>query len=323
MDGVNRPSMGIAGWVLAAVAATMAFISFSRMAPQENLQPLFGAVGVVAVFVLKQCAGRWAKASNAAAEAQTQELRKAAEKVATWYLYACCGLAALIFLVGVAFQAAVSEDQATGVIDVEAQVSVQERSIRNAEYAAREMTHPEDSADILKQDIDRVLARPAKTIDKKPAGFSVGEAVGAGARDKDGLEPATFCMPDKARQYYIDKECPDLIDMEKDLRRRLSYDRALAKVANDKDNLEILRKSMPKKSSGLAMGEKFNPVEGAFWGLVMAAALLLGVEIFMVFCVYVSKRHPKGVTAALASLVIAPSRPPSAADLLGGGGARS
>jgi hypothetical protein len=297
VDGLfGRPAMGILGWVLATVASVMAFLSFERLAPSVAMQVLFGIVGVVFVAAQKVGAARWAKADN-----------MKADSLANFYRWMTFGAMAIVFAVSVAYQSAVSADVDSGATGIDTKIETLERAIREAEYDAGEMVRPQDPQETLRRDLDRRLARPAKNRDGAPAGFTVGEAVGAGERGEDGLMPATFCMPNTGRQTYIDRECPDLIDMEKGLQRRIAYDQAIAAIDKKKLEVETLAKTKPKKSSALELGETFGK-DGKLAGFILSAAWLAFIEAFMVFFVYVSKRHPKGVTEALARMS-APAEP--------------
>lgn len=294
IDGLNRPSLGIMGWALAIVAAVMAFMSFGRLMP--NVEFLFGMVGVIVVLAVKLAVARWAKADNLNLP-----------KVADTYKFLAYGGMALIFVVAVAFQAAVSQDVDTGTLAVHDAVDREDREIRDAEFAADDMVRPTDPAELLLQDIDRRLAQTAQDRNRNATELTIGAAIGAGQRDAAGQLPTTFCMPNKATQGFIDRYCPDLIDMEKGLQRRRLYEKALAAIAGRKLKNEAARKELPARSSSLALVEQAGAgANGNLWGIAFVAFGMLFVEAGMAFCAYYSKRHPKGVTAALA--VIAPAQ---------------
>lgn len=295
VETLNRPAMGMFGIVLAIVAGVMAYMSFERLQPSVGV--LFGIVGVIAVLVTKTAFSRWAKADNMGSAKLSNQYRT----------IACAGLA-LILGVGIAYQMAVNRDVEQGLTAVESKVEKEDRAIATAEFDASQMERPTDTSEILMLDLNRRLAAPARNKDGKPAGFTIGEAVGAGQRGADGKLAATFCMPNDAKAYYVNGLCEALIDMELGIQRRLNYESALADIARRKTDNDAARVNLPKKGSSVIMGEETAAANGQkgggeIWAIVIGSLILLVVELGMGFCTYISKRHPKGVTEALAQLV--------------------
>jgi hypothetical protein len=308
IDGLNRPSLGILGWALAVVASVMAFSAFGRLQPQFEL--MFGIVGVIVILAIKLAVARWAKATNLNLP-----------QVAETYKYLAWGGMALVLVVSVAFQAAVSEDVETGTLAVHDTVDREDREIREAEFAADQLVRPTDTSELLLQDIERRMAQTAQDRARDSTEFTIGTVVGAGPRDEAGLLPSTFCMPNKTMQGFIDRYCPDLIDMEKGYQRRLVYERALAAIAARKVANDEARRQLPTKSSSLALVDQAGAgANGNLWGIAFVAFGMLFVEAGMAFCAYYSKRHPKGVTAALAVMAPAAAAPPPASAFLGKAG---
>lgn len=296
IDILSRPHMAIMGWVLGLVSIWLASPSFGRLAPQAQFEIPLMVVGGIVILLIKTGAQRWAKADNLGSKA-----------LAEWYRNLVAAGVGIVFLVGVVFQFAVGVDQEAGVNTIEDQISDLEKEIRDDRFKAEDMIRPAEPVEDLEQEITYRLASPAK-IGREPSTMSIGEAVGHGARDPATRQPPeTFCMPNKDRQALIDKYCEDLIDMERGVRQRVRYEQALAAIAAKGERVEELRRTKPAKAGGLLMGEKLaegsaSKNAGAIWAAVLGAVLLLFIEAFMVFCTYVSKRHPKGVTEALAQL---------------------
>lgn len=287
---VNRPALGIFAWVFAIVGGVMAYMGFGALFPA--LDWLFGIVGVVIVLAVKLFVARWARADN-----------MGLPKVAQTYMYLAFGGMALILIVSVAFQAQVSEDVDTGAAAIHEAVEREDSAIRDLEFQVDQMVRPPDTAELLLRDIDRRLGQTAQNRDRELTDFPIGQAVGAGPRDENGLLPNTFCMPNKPMQFYLDKYCPDLVDMEKGLQRRLAYEKELARIAVRKADNDARRNGLPKKSSSLAFAERAGGgADVNLWGILFVALAMLFVEAGMVICQYFSKRHPKGVTEALATL---------------------
>jgi len=308
VDGFSRPSLGILGWALAVVAAVMAYAAFERLQPAYGV--FFGLTGVIVILLIKIAVARWAKAVNLNLP-----------NVADTYKYLAFGGMALVLIVSVAFQAAVSEDVETGTLAVHDAVDREDREIREAEFAADQLVRPTDASELLLQDIERRMAQTAQDRQRGATDFTISSVVGSGPRDEKGLLPATFCMPNKTMQGFIDRYCPDLIDMEKGYQRRLVYERTMAEIATRKLANAEARTKLPTKSSSLALVEQSGAGEtGNLWGIGFVAFGMLFVEAGMAFCAYYSKRHPKGVTAALAVIAPPGSHPPPASSFLGKAG---
>lgn len=290
----GRPAFGIFGWAAAIIGGALAFNSFDRLWPQ--LSPGFGSLGVLVVLGGKEAIARLAEARNLLEDPVVMGDKTRIEKIqARADLYVRLAIIALVAIVGSGtfYQVAVSDDQASGVTDIEKKVDQMQREIREATYRAEQMKHPEDDVDTLKQDILRARSRQAQNRVGDDAGVTVGKSVSAG--DVVGEEPAGYCVTTKTNAYYVDRYCKDLSDLDKTLRQRAAYDGAVKAIVDKQGEVDKLEKSKPKKASSAAAGEKVAQGKVAWLGFVLSAFMLLIVDGFMMVCTFVSKRHPKGV----------------------------
>lgn len=278
-DTIGRPSFGWIAWALAVVGSVIAFISWSRILPSKDLAWLFGIVGVCIIIGTKLAAGRWASALN---ETDTEQSRY-------WSWVALAGLA-INFLAALGFQAAVTADQQTGAYDTDRQIAQLEREVRQANFELNSMQKPPDTAETLALDLDLALKQQALTNDGNPARLTVAEVIAWGTDD--------YCMPGGNYASYVDRYCPDIIDLQRQVQRRVSYEDAVA--ARDAKNAQIqtLKDSRPQTSSSTALGDQLAAEGGAWRKNLPGALLMLIIELAMVVSAFTAKRHPKGVRKA-------------------------
>ncbi|MEL7112108.1 MAG: hypothetical protein AAGK93_04085 [Pseudomonadota bacterium] len=279
VDTIGRPSFQWIAWALALVGAVIAFISWSRFLPSKDLAWLFGSVGVCIILGTKLSAGRWASALN----------EKDGEQTRFWSSLAAAGLL-INFIAAFAFQAAVTADQETGAHDTDIQISQLEREIRQLNFELNSAQKPADSAEALQFDLDLALKQQALTNEGNPARLTVGEVIGWGEDE--------YCMPGGRYASYIDRYCPDVIDLHRDLQRRIAYEKVVADRDAKNVQVQALRDSRPKTSSSTALGQQLAAEGGAWRQNVPGAILMLIIELAMVVAAYTAKRHPKGVRKA-------------------------
>ncbi|MEO1308463.1 MAG: hypothetical protein AAFV38_11215 [Pseudomonadota bacterium] len=278
-DTIGRPSFGWIAWALAVVGSVIAFISWSRILPSKDLAWLFGVVGVCIILGTKLAAGRWASALNVSDTEQSKY----------WSWVALAGLV-INFVAALGFQAAVTADEETGAYDIGIEISQLEREVRQANFELNSMQKPPDTAETLQLDLDLALKQQALTNEGNPARLTVGEVI---AWDTDD-----YCMPGGNYASYVDRYCPDVIDLQKQLQRRISYEEAVA--ARDAKNAQIqtLKDSRPQTSSSTALGNQLASEGGAWRKNLPGALLMLIIELAMVVAAFTAKRHPKGVRKA-------------------------
>lgn len=275
-ETLGRPIFEWAAWALAIVGGFVAYISWSRLTPDDNVKLLFGAVGVIIILVVKISAGRWAKADNKGDN----------EKVRTYASIAIGGLLVNMF-VAVTFQAAVSQDEQTGTLDVNRSIMALERQEREATRDIDRMQAPPFPLDILQYDLEQALNAPALNNADQPTPLSVAEVISWDTDD--------YCMPGGQYKSYVERYCPDIVEMHRAVKLRTDYEAMLVK----RDEIRIeLRKQIaarPTASSGLALGSELAEGGREWARYVPGALLMLIIELFMVLAQYIAKRHPKGV----------------------------
>lgn len=278
MNVHGRPAWGAASWACFGVAAILAFLSFSRILPPIGVE--LGLIGVVLVWVVKLATGRWAKAMNASNNGAAN-------------FYMTIVLVGLLFDLGAAvfFQAAVSEDQKSGVVTVSSKIEDKERDVRDAQAVADELDHPKDGLNLLQMDIARATGARAKTKAGDDAGMTVGQAVQVGQPE--------YCQPAKERQFYIERYCADLFTLDRKLQQRKDWEAQIAKVNTLKAEVEKLRNEKPKQASGLVVGEKIARGSDNPWLRWIPGALaMIAINGFMVLITYAVTRDPKGEAPA-------------------------
>ncbi len=276
VDTIGRPSFQWIAWALALVGSVIAFISWSRFLPVKDLAWLFGSVGVCIILGTKLSSGRWATSLNASDKEQAK----------FWGSLAFAGLV-VNFIAAFAFQAAVTSDQETGAHDADVQIAQLEREARQLNFELGSMQKPPDTAEALQFDLDLALKQQALTNAGEPARLTVAEVIGWGSED--------YCMPGGNYASYVDRYCPDIIDLQRNLQRRIAYEKVVADRDAKNAEAKALRDSRPETSSSTALGRQLAAEGGAWRQNLPGALLMLLIELAMVVAAFTAKRHPKGI----------------------------
>lgn len=275
-ETIGRPIFEWAAWALAIVGGFVAYISWSRLTPDDQVKMLFGVVGVIIILVVKISAGRWAKADN----------KEDKEKARTYASIAIGGLLVNMF-VAVTFQAAVSQDERTGTLDIDRTILTLERQERELTRSIDGMRAPPLPLDVLQYDLEQALNAPALNNANEQTPLTVAEVV---AWDTDD-----YCMPGTQYPSYVERYCPDIIDMHRAVKLRTDYEAAIIQRDTVRQQIADSIASRPASSSGLALGDQLAKGGNNWYRYVPGALLMLIIELFMVLAQYIAKRHPKGV----------------------------
>ena len=276
-ETVGRPIFEWIAWALAIVGSVVAYLSWSRLTVDENVQMLFGAVGVIIILAVKVSAGRWAKASNKGDD----------EKVKFYSTLAIAGLVVNMF-VAVLFQAATNADEQTGALDANRTIQTLEREERELTMAINAMQAPSLPLDILQLDLEAILNQPALNNANEATPLTVAEVIGWGTDD--------YCMAGGQYRSYVERYCPDVVDAHRAVKLRADYEAAVGKREAVRNQVKVERDARPETSSGLALGNEIADGRGLDIARYLPGALLmLIIELFMVLAQYIAKRHPKGV----------------------------
>ncbi len=287
VDAVGRKTFEGIAIVLMVVGAVIAYISWSRLLPiKAGMAVLVGVVGVMIVIALKASASRWAVAQNVVEDArEDKDALREAKALQRRQRYQTIAAICLVLdsLAALGFSAAVAGDAETGVIDYQKQIGVLEREARELGWAADEMPRKPEALEILQEDLNRLLIQDAKRRDGQSAKMQVATAIGWGNE--------TYCMGGTEYQFYVDKYCPDVIELHRDVRNKQLY---LAKVAEKNARLaeaKALREARPETSSAMALGDNLK----GFWSYAPSVAFMALILLTMTYSAYVSKRDPKGM----------------------------
>ena len=271
IDVVGRPAFNWLAWALAVIGSVIAFISWSRILPVKEIDWLLGLVGVVIVLFTKLAAARWASSVNFNDKQQ----------VKFWSQLACAGLV-INFVAAFAFQAAVSDDQVTGVQETREQVALLQREARELKYEADEMNAPVDPLDVLEFDLNRALNRAARNNQGQVTDLSVATVVAWGTDD--------YCMPGGRYASYVERYCEEVAALHRDVIIRTEYDSKISQAAVKSAEAKVKAENMPRTSSATALGKAFS----SGWRVnLFGAFLMLIIEGAMVASAYTAKRHPK------------------------------
>ncbi|MEL6568170.1 MAG: hypothetical protein AAFQ22_07110 [Pseudomonadota bacterium] len=260
----------VLAWVFLIVGAYYAFTSFSRINPSDPVTFWgFGFVGAGLAAGVKFAASRWAKET-------VQDDKRAASA------YRAFTLAGLVVLVvfGAAFQASVDEDQKSGLIDQNQSIGAKERELRNIGYELEDMRRDAlfsgFSQEDLQLDLQRAVSRPAYNSNNTNTGQPVGDFVSLGTPE--------FCQ---GTSYYVERYCPDLLEIESRLRFRVRYDEAVAKRDGLATEIEALRNSRPEQSSIMALADSAR-LDNRILTFLSAALLVAIIDVLMIVMSYMA-----------------------------------
>lgn len=278
LEGFNssaqRNTAHIISWVLLAIGGAFAYKAGENLFPDPALAPMFGVAAVCIVAAGKFAAGRWAKSANKGDGGAADSFRNIA--------VACV---AVSFLMGFSLQASNMANRETGAQANKEQVDANESALRRMRLEADEMDRPRETVVQIERELAAMKARPAINYNGKEASFNIAEAV------EDGAE--TYC---KGSNYYKNKYCPDLLDIEGALEARRTYEGKLADITAMEEATAALRASHDDLSSSEALGSLImgNGIGKRVWSAAAAAFLILLIDFFMVGASYFAHRYPKG-----------------------------
>ena len=278
VDTIGRPTFVWIAWALAIVGSVVAFLSWSKLMPDEWFTWLFGMVGVAITLAAKVAAGRWAQALNYSNKEQAN-------------LFCTVAFVCLLMnmVAGAAFQAAVDLDNQAGLATIDAQAAELRREARSIDYEAERMRPPGDTLDILQWDLDQALNRPALNNAGVPTDLSVATVIGWGTD--------TYCMPGTQYPSYVDRYCPDIIALQRNVMAREAFEAKLDEAQLKRDAATALEATKPSASSGLALGKQMSSGNAPWRKYLIGVFLMLIIEGAMVMAQFIAKRHPKGVVA--------------------------
>lgn len=275
-DTIGRPSFGWIAWALAVVGSVIAYISWSRVLPSKDLAFLFGIVGVCILIGTKLASGRAATALNGSD----------AQQASYWGWFTFSGLL-VNFIAALAFQAAVTADQQTGAYDADVNISNLEREARTLTFQAEQMQKPPDTLDALQFDLELALKQQAINNGGEPTRLTVSEVIAWGTDN--------YCLPGGNYASYVDRYCPDVVELDRKVQRRAAYDKVIGNRDAKNAEAKALRASRPKTSSSSALGSQLAADGGTWRKNIPGAIMMLIIELAMVLAAFTAKRHPKGV----------------------------
>lgn len=278
LEGFNssaqRNTAHIISWVLLVIGGAFAFKAGANLFPDPALAPLFGIAAVCIVAAGKFAAGRWAKLANKGEDKAADSFRNIA---------VVCVL--ISFLMGFSLQASNMVNRDTGAQANKEQIDANESALRRMRLEADEMDRPRETVAQIERELAAMKSRPAINYNGREASFNIAEAV------EDGTE--TYC---RGSNYYKNKYCPDLLDIEGALEARKIYEQKLSDIAAMEGSTATLRSQHAELSSSEAVGAFIlgDGVGKRIWSAAAAALLILLIDFVMVGASYFAHRYPKG-----------------------------
>lgn len=254
---------------LSFVASMYAYKSFSRIMPEDTLlSPGLGVGGVGVVIAAKFFASRWATENFEEDKAEASNYRTAT-----------VGLCFLLIIVGAAFRASVEEDQQSGVTTAHQIIDNNETRIRNLGYELEDLRRAPEytarSVDDLSMDLRRALSRTAFNRNGDDTGQPIAEFVNAGTED--------FCV---GSSYYVERYCPDILDIEEQLQYRVEYEEKEAELSELRAATDELMGVSPERSSVMSFVDGAEFVTGSLGRYILAAAIIGFLDIIMLWLTY-------------------------------------
>lgn len=282
-DEGGRGLFGILAWIVALFAIYFAFTSFSRVFPEDPvLGTGLGVVGGVIVLAIKMSAGRWAfEFCNRDKHGQL--------------LYGSLTIAGILVvaIVGASYQAAIDDDRGAGIIEANMTIGDLEKRTRSLTREREDMRmrpdFPFETSGDISAELTRDLSRAARNRNGEVTGKPIGDHIGLGSED--------FCI---GTSFYVERYCPDLLDVENRLRIRAAYEDLGEEIDANATEIARLRSNMPKQASTIALGQTMAGGKG--WSAFVAAALMLTlIDTLMAGLAWLAKwarnRHMRKATS--------------------------
>lgn len=260
-ETAGQPVFSLLAYVMAGVAIYFAWTSWGRITPQDEIMSFgLSMVGAAVVIGVKVSAGKWA----------IEYCQRDNGGVATFATLTIVGIL-LISIVGAAYQSAIEDDRQSGVIDANMQINDLNRKIRSSEREREDMRLDPDwsfqTEEDLVAELSRELSRPARNRNGEATGLPVGDHVELGEE--------TYCV---GTSYYVERYCPDLLELEKRLSIKTVYNEKIDQEAAWETERDALVEDRPEKTGTLSLAENLSSGMASFF---VAGALLLFIDIFM------------------------------------------
>ena len=282
----GRSFPAITSVILALVLSLYAFSAWSRLLPLQGayLGSVMGIIGVAMVWIVKVAAGRIGIAQIKAKRAEmTGHPDDEYQHQANRWLILAVVLVLLETVVAFSFATAINADSQTGRMETNRTIEELKREARQIEQDAIRMERPSLPLDVLEFDLQQTLDASAINNAGQPAGISVREVIGWGTD--------SYCMPGGQYASYIDRHCPDVSDLHRQVMLRRAYDAQLEAAQTKRETAATLQEGRPDMASGASLGNFMTD----FQAKILLALVMLTLMGIMATLAWMAKRHPKGI----------------------------